>query len=169
MILPDWMLTERLAADLVVTPLAPGAIQPSSLDLRLGPKVLVATADGHEEYDLSAGPLRIYQRHFVLGATLEHIEIPPDLVGVLVGKSSRAREGIQVEAAGYVDPGWRGNLTLEIVHLSPRPAWLIEGMLIAQLRIEQLAAACRVPYGAVGRYQDSTGPVASRAVVGRAS
>ena len=169
MILPDWMLRERLAADLIVTPLAPGAIQPSSIDLRLGPKLLIATADGFDPYDLSDGPLRIYQRHFILGATLEHVEIPPDLVGVLVGKSSRAREGIQVEAAGYVDPGWRGNLTLEIVHLSPQPVFLMPGMLIAQLRIEQLAAPCRVPYGQVGRYQDSIGPVPSRAVVGRAS
>lgn len=178
MILSDHDILDRLNLggarqdELVITPLGDGAIQPSSVDLRLGPKLLIATPDGFREHHLSDdGPYRLHQHTFLLAATLEWVEIPADLVGVLVGKSSRAREGIQVEAAGYVDPGWKGNLTLEIVMLSPQPTWLLLGQRIAQIRFETLSSPCLAPYGSegVGRYQNSHGPVQSRAVVGRAS
>lgn len=159
------------AKRIVVRPLTEDAIQPSSIDLRLRSEVRFSAIDGRwrTHHLVNDGPIRMYQGAFVLGATLEWIEVPNDLVGVLVGKSSRAREGFAVEAAGYVDPGWRGNLTLELSNRSPEPLWLMPGMLIAQIRFEQLSSPCARPYGSVGlnsRYQDSEGPVASRAVVG---
>lgn len=150
---------------LVITPLGDNCVQPSSVDLRLGPKLLIATPDGFREHHLSDdGPYRLHQHTFLLAATLEWVEVPTNLVGVLVGKSSRAREGIQVEAAGYVDPGWKGNLTLEIVMLSPQPTVLTLGMRIAQIRFEPLSEPCLKPYGSdgVGHYQHSHGPVMSR-------
>lgn len=173
MILPDHELRSALnTGQIKVEPLAADAIQPSSIDLRLGPDLLIATPDGFRSHDLTTSPFHLTQGAFVLGATLEWVAVPDDLVGVLVGKSSRAREGIQIESAGYCDPGWRGNLTLEITMLAPLPdVWLMAGMLIAQIRFEVLASRCVNPYGSkgVGRYQDSHGPVESRAVVGRAS
>lgn len=175
-VLSDYDLHRRLAPGaeqrLIVEPLGTGAVQPSSIDLRLGPDLLIATPDGYRPHSLTNdGPLRLFQHAFILGATLEWIEVPDDLVGVLVGKSSRAREGLQVEAAGFVDPGWRGNLTLEIVMLSPFPTFLMAGEMIAQLHVQLLLSRCDRPYGSdgVGRYQNSTGPVESRAVIGRAS
>ncbi len=163
MILSDASIEQRLASgSLVIKPLVPGSIQPASIDLHLGAMIKIATPDGYREHDLSVhGSYRLNQPDFILGATLEWVEIPHDLVGILVGKSSRAREGIQVEAAGYVDPGWRGNLTLEIAHLSPLPAILFSGMPICQLKLERIEGTVAHPYD--GRYQDSMGPVASRA------
>lgn len=156
---------------IVVRPLAEGAIQPSSIDLRLGNEVRFATTGGgwRTHNLVEDGPIRMYQGGFVLGATLEWIEVTDTLVGVLVGKSSRAREGFVVEAAGYCDPGWRGRLTLELSNRAPEPLWLMPGMLIAQIRFEMLSSPCERPYGSPGlasRYQNSEGPVESRAVVG---
>lgn len=149
-----------------VDPLAAGAVQPSSVDLRLGPCLLLATPDGWREHSLiDNGPYPLAAHAFVLGATIERVEIPDDLVGVLVGKSSRAREGIQVEAAGYVDPGWRGHLTLEIVGFWPGVRRLAVGMPIAQLRLHRLTTPAERPYGSDGlgsHYQESTGPTPSR-------
>lgn len=169
MILSDASIEKRLlSGSLVVEPLFLGAIQPASIDLRLGNLIKIANPDGWVELDLEkTGRYRLKPLDFVLGATLEWIEIPNDLVGILVGKSSRAREGIQVEAAGYVDPGWRGNLTLEIAHLSPLPAVLFAGMPICQLRLERIDGKVEHPYN--GHYQDSMGPVVSRTVGARVS
>ena len=157
---------------LVVTPLGMGAIQPNSIDLRLGAVVKIATPDGFRDHHLSDdGPLRLGLGMFLLGATMEHVELDDTLCGFVHGKSSRAREGIQIHAAGLVDAGWRGELTLEIQMMAPLPAvWLMHGMSIAQLHVEPLSSRCARPYGSDGlgsRYQGSVGPVASRATVGR--
>jgi len=168
-ILSDIALAVRLASDLVVRPTSPTMLQPASLDLRLGPKLLVATPDGFVPHHLiDDGPFRLDHDRFVLGATLEFVAIPLDLAGMLMGKSSRAREGIQIESAGYVDPGWRGELTLEIKMMSPIPTRLVIGMPIAQLRLEELVSPALNGYGSrrvQSHYQNSSGPVPSRATV----
>ena len=169
-ILSDVDILKALAIrELVITPLGTDAIGPNSVDLRLGPDLLIATPDGFRRHHLiDDGSLRLRPGAFILGATLEHVEIGNDLTGFLAGRSSRAREGIQVEAAGLVDAGWRGQLTVEIVMLAPLPdVRLTLGMGIAQLYVHQLSSRCVRPYGEVGRYQNSRGPVEARAVVGR--
>lgn len=149
-----------------IDPLGEGAIQPNSLDLRLAPSLKIATPDGFKIHHLiDDGRLRLHQGMFILGATLEWIEIPNDHVGFLWGKSSLARKGIQVHAAGLADSGWKGDLTLEIVMLSPLPnVYLEAGMWIAQIVIEQCSSEADNPYGSngVGRYQRSHGAVESR-------
>lgn len=173
-VLSDRDLSRAIArGTLAVRPLGAKAIQPNSIDLRLDPRVLIATPDGFRPHYLTEdGPLRMERSMFVLGATLEWIEIANGLVGHLWGKSSRAREGLQIHAAGLVDSGWQGQLTLEITMLAPLPGiWLMAGMQIAQLSISQSSSDCVAPYGSagVGRYQGSQGPVESRGRIGRAS
>lgn len=172
-VLADVDLSQAIAdGRLVCEPLAEHAIQPSSIDVRLGPELLVATPDGYRLHHLiDDGPLRMHQLMFVLGSTLEWIEVAPDLMAVLAGKSSLARRGIQIESAGIVDAGWKGRLTLEIVMLSPIPTTLTCGEMVAQLYVQQMLSAAEHPYGSkgIGRYQGSTGPVESRAFIGRAS
>ena len=64
-------------------------------------------------------PIIIHPREFILGETVEYFEIPDDLVGRLEGKSSLGRLGIIIHStAGYVDPGFKGTLTLEISNLA---------------------------------------------------
>ena len=66
-------------------------------------------------------PFILHPGEFVLGSTLENIELPDDLVARLEGKSSLGRIGLVIHStAGFVDPGWKGHLTLE---LSTSPAF----------------------------------------------
>lgn len=173
MILSHLDITRWLDDGLVIRPMGHGALQPASVDLRLGAVLKIAQADGrHRIHDLTSdGPYLLPRDEFVLAATLEWVEIPAGLVGILVGKSSRAREGLAIEDAGYIDPGWRGELTMELDNRSPVPRLLMHGMYICQIRFEQVLTPATQLYGSqgVGRYQDSRGPVESRAVIGRAS
>jgi dCTP deaminase len=157
-----YILIEMQDGGLLVTPFDSEAVKPASIDLRLGRTLLIHDLNGVREHDLiNDGPFRIAQGMFVLGATLEWFEIGPHLAGELVGKSSRAREGLIVEAAGYFDPGWKGEGTLEISCRSPLPATLEMGMAICQLRIHPIEGEVLRPYGSAGlgsHYQGSRGP-----------
>lgn len=178
MILSDGTLRSR--PDIVVAPLLEDAIQPASIDIRLGSSLLwysvygpeasdvidtrevIAPTEGH---DLAARPFDLAPGRFVLGHTLEHIEVPTDLAARIEGKSSLGRLGLMIHStAGYVDPGWRGQLTLELSNVNHRRIRLYEGMKIGHLSFIQLTAPAEKPYGSAGlgsRYQDSVGPVGS--------
>ena len=85
---------------------------------------------------------------FVLGTTMESVEMPDDLVARIEGKSSLGRLGLIVHAtAGFVDPGFKGNLTLEITNLTRVPIVLWPGKPIAQLSFMALDQAAERPYG----------------------
>lgn len=139
-------------------------IQPASIDVRLGPilkSITTGTIWNLETWD----DFHLGQGEFLLGATLERIGIPPDLVGVLDGKSTLGREGLLVHCtAGYIDPGFRGTVTLELKNLGPEPILLEAGMLIGQLRLHVLSSRCERPYGSAGlgsHYQDQIEPMRS--------
>lgn len=152
-------------------------IQPTSVDLRLGDELRYLTAgqilDTRDPGEVLT-TLRSLDDHthmlnpgeFVLGATLEWIDLPTHLVGIVMGKSSLARMGLQVEASGYVDPGWKGRLTLELKNLGPGRIVLVRGMPIAQIRFDRLDQNPPLhPYGdpEIGsHYQGSQGPVGAR-------
>ena len=137
MILSDRTMREQIDRGRIrVEPLAEGAIQPSSIDLRLGSKIRVFqnnhishidlrhdTSSLTEVVDLRPGqPFFLRPLEFALGVTVEHISVPDDLVARLDGKSSLGRVGLLIHAtAGLVDPGWEGRLTLELMNLAPFP------------------------------------------------
>lgn len=154
---------------LTITPLDPSQIQPASVDLCLGPLLLIPDPHedgGYRQHDLRERSYRLYQHDFVLGATLETIGLPNTLTAVLAGKSSRAREGIQVECAGWVDPGWYGELTFEITRFRRGHVDLHLGMAIAQIVFQATLSPADRPYGhpdLKSKYQNSRGPVPSRA------
>jgi dCTP deaminase len=154
----------RLVDDgrLVVDPWDPELVQPASVDLRLGDSFRVfhnhrVTAidlrdpptNLTEEVVVAAGdPFAIHPGEFVLGRTLEYVEIPEDVVARIEGKSSLGRLGLIVHAtAGFVDPGFRGTLTLEITNLTRVPIMLYAGLLIAQLSFMALDGPAERPYG----------------------
>jgi dCTP deaminase len=84
----------------------------------------------------------IHPHEFVLGSTLEKIELPSDIAGRLEGKSSLGRLGIVIHStAGKVDPGFKGNLVLEITNIGPLPIMLYPGMRVCQLLFEQISSA----------------------------
>jgi dCTP deaminase len=100
---------------------------------------------------------------YALGVTLEHIDVPTNLKGRCVGKSTLARCGILINTTP-LEPGWRGYLTLEISNITPCPAVIFAGEGIAQLEVEHLIAPPKVDYDAKdGKYQDQgAAPVPAR-------
>lgn len=184
MILSDADILDRLAAgDLVVEPLGDvdQQVQPASVDLRLGERFLEfqrtnipcihpteadevgeyvteTTVDEGDEFILHPGD-------FVLGTTTERVEIPDDLVAHVEGRSSLGRLAIVVHAtAGLCDPGYQGQITLELSNLGTAPVALSPGMRVSQLTFTELKSPADRPYGAErgSKYQDQDGPQASR-------
>ncbi len=137
MVLSDHSIQEALdSGRLVVDPMGENAIQPASLDIRLDAHFRVfrnhrqAYIDIREEMEELTEPQSIepdepfvlHPGEFVLGSTVERVELAYDLVARVEGKSSLGRLGLLVHAtAGFVDPGWKGNLTLELSNVSTLP------------------------------------------------
>jgi dCTP deaminase len=108
----------------------------------------------------------LHPGEFVLGSTSEYVSLPDDLVARLEGKSSLGRLGLLIHStAGYVDPGFRGHLTLELSNVANLPITIYPGMKIGQISFFQLTSAAENPYGAGplrSKYQDQRGPTPSR-------
>ncbi len=145
-----------------IDPWDAGMVQPASVDLRLGPSFRVFHNFRVESIDLAEPPTNltehvqvgpdesfvIHPGEFVLGRTEEWVELPDDLVARIEGKSSLGRLGLIVHAtAGFVDPGFKGTLTLEITNLTRVPIVLWPGKPIAQLSFMTLDRPAEKPYG----------------------
>src|ERR1700710_768664 len=115
------------AGEIVISPWDPLLVQPASVDLRLGTSFRVFHNHRIQVIDLADPPTGltekvevsddepfvIHPNEFVLGRTAEHVELPDDVVARIEGKSSLGRLGLIVHAtAGFIDPGWKGKLTL---------------------------------------------------------
>lgn len=151
--------------------------QPASVDLRLGSELLVAQSgtvylgaekdprsikcqyekvllrDG-EYFELSQGML-------VVGTTSEYIAIPPYMVGYVEGKSSLGRLGVNVHVtARFLDPGFHGNITLEIGVIGPFKVNVTPGISICQVAFAYLSSPAQRPYGHLSlksKYQGQVG------------
>jgi dCTP deaminase len=89
----------------------------------------------------------IHPGEFVLGVTVESIELPDDIAGRLEGRSSLGRLGIVVHStAGHFDAGWSGNIVLEISNLGVIPVLLYPGMRFCQMVFETLTSPAEVLY-----------------------
>lgn len=167
MILSDRDLRQRLCdRSIVVEPLADLELQlqPASIDLRLGSQFRRAVAGEVEEVnegaDFVLGP-----GEFALGTTLERVRVPPNLVARVEGRSSIGRLAILVHAtAGFIDPGFEGEITLELANLGPTPASLRVGSRICQIVFHVLTSPAERPYGPArgSKYSGQTGPTPSR-------
>ncbi len=137
-------------------------VQPASVDLRLGDSFRVFHNHRLTAIDLRDPPVGmteqikigpeepfvIHPGEFCLGRTLEHVELPDDIVARIEGKSSLGRLGLIVHAtAGFCDPGWKGTLTLELNNLTRVPIRLYAGLPIAQLSFMTLDRPALTPYG----------------------
>ena len=180
-VLSDRSITEALATGrLTVDPIGENAVQPASLDIRLDRFFRVfrnhrdAYIDIREPAEnLTEGieiaedePFVLHPGEFVLGSTVERVTLATDLVARVEGKSSLGRLGLLVHAtAGFVDPGWDGQLTLELSNVSTLPIRLYYQMKIGQLSFQNLTTEADRPYGhpdLKSRYQGQTLPTASR-------
>jgi dCTP deaminase len=161
-ILVDHEIREEIASGkLILDPFDDALIQPNSYDVRLARNFSwhepsAAVIDPYDSESVLTGLVHVEQDdieiapgHFILGATLEKICLPRDIVGQLTGKSSLARLGVMVHVtAGFIDAGFShppAQITLEIVNVGNRPVRLHAGMPIGQMVFTR-TAECAVAY-----------------------
>lgn len=181
MILSDRTIREELVAGrVVIDPLGPDAVQPSSVDLRVDryfrlfrnhTMAVIDVAEEQEELTELVEvdedvPLVLHPGEFVLGSTLERVALPDDLVGRLEGKSSLGRLGLLIHStAGFVDAGWDGHLTLELSNVASLPIRVYPRMKIGQISFLRMTTPAERPYGSAtmgSKYQHQRGPTPSR-------
>jgi dCTP deaminase len=167
------------AGRIVIDPFHADAVQPSSVDLHLDRRFRVFRTNRYPFIDVrneqpgltelveitGDEPFVLHPGEFVLGSTFERVALPDDLVARLEGKSSLGRLGLLIHStAGYVDPGWDGNLTLELSNVANLPIMLYDGMKIGQISFQRLSSPVEVPYGdeRIGsKYRGQRDPTAS--------
>jgi dCTP deaminase len=141
MILSAIEITRRLnEGDLVIRPYADESQQPASYDLRAG-----------EDYVLEQGRCTLVH-------TLEWVELPADIAATMRCRSSFGRRGVLL-GGGFVDPGFRGQLTLCLVNMGDEEVLLFEGERAVQLIMHEVRNGVHLYEG---RYQDSEGSVEAR-------
>lgn len=179
-VLSDRDIATALSAGHVkVEPYDPADLQPSSIDLHLDRSFRVFRNNRYPFIDVRASqpdltemlnvaddePFVLHPGEFVLGQTIEWVELPDDLVARLEGKSSLGRLGLLIHStAGYVDPGWKGKLTLELSNVANLPIALYFGMKIGQISFFEMSSPVDRPYGSAGlgsKYQGQSEPTAS--------
>ncbi len=166
MILADRSIKEKLrSGEISIEPFSDEFLQPASYDLHLDKNILLFNTDKHDSIDVK-NPVEdlmikvemseqegflIKPSQFILANAVEITGVDARHVGRLEGKSSLARMGLIIHVtAGFLDPGNKLRLTLEIVNLSPLPIRIYPGMKIAQLAFEELDKNCERPYGSTG-------------------
>lgn len=159
-------------------------LQPASFDFRLMDKLFIAKKPiggiglivdpldqasinrAYEEYHFydsdSAGHYWMIEPDaFLIGSTIEYLNVPNDLVCEADGRSSIGRLGLTIhQTAGFVDPGFKGRVTLEIKNESPHYLKIRPGMRIGQFVFMRMSQVANPPYN--GRYQNQEMPEISR-------
>lgn len=171
MILSDRTLKDLITKnELVVEPLHPDAIQPASVDFRLGRHYLVIdennmgvlTLDSKISYrEIDGQSITIPPHSFLLATTEEYIKLPQYLTAFVEGRSSIGRMGLFIQNAGWVDPGFEGRITLELYNANSLPIKLDAGRRICQLVFCKMDQAAERPYR--GKYQGQKSTLGSMA------
>lgn len=166
-----------------VSPFTPEHVQPASLDLTLGSSFWIQRLGNREivdPWDADHDPAKFGYRvevrpedngfvlepmHFVLGTTVESIKLPADILARVDGRSSIGRLGIMVHStAGFIDPGFEGQITLELSNVSRYPVRLYPGKRICQICFTRMEVPAERPYGPArnSKYQGQVGPQPSQ-------
>ncbi|MBR7007693.1 MAG: dCTP deaminase [Ruminococcus sp.] len=170
MILSDRTIRDMIAEkNLKITPLCEEQIQPASVDIRLGNTFSIVddtpsgiiTLDSEIKYKtITADKYLILPGQFVLATTMEFFELPDDLTAFVEGRSSLGRMGLFIQNAGWVDPGFKGEITLELFNANRCAIELAAGRRVGQLVFAKMDRAAQDPYN--GKYQGQTGATGSR-------
>ncbi|MDD4381927.1 MAG: dCTP deaminase [Candidatus Dojkabacteria bacterium] len=163
MILSDKSIKEKIkTGKIYIEPFDENCLQSATYDLHLDNHFLIFNTENHSLIDVKK-PIDDFMKEIVVDDKEGYIVHPGDFVlanvkevtgvddchvGRLEGKSSLARMGLVIHTtAGFLDPGNRLRLTLEMVNLSPLPIKLYPGMKIGQIAFESLDQKCDRPYG----------------------
>jgi dCTP deaminase len=151
----------------LIAPFAWDQLNPASYDVLLGGTILVepevpSSSRVWRQVDISRAPYRLKPGQFILASTVEYIHLPDDVEATFCLKSSRGRDGFDHALAGFCDPGFRGQVTLELKNANQYHKLMIQaGMRIGQLRFARLEDIPARGYDQTGRYNGQIGPTAA--------
>lgn len=170
MILSDKTIIEmRKQGTLSIEPLLNEQIQPASVDIRLGNTfgIVEDTAGGIITMDrkityktIETDKYLLLPGQFVLATTIEYIRLPDNLTAFVEGRSSLGRMGLFIQNAGWVDPGFEGEITLELFNANRCAIELQSGRRVGQLVFAEMDGNALNPYN--GKYQGQTGATGSK-------
>ena len=161
----QYMEEKRLA----IEPLDDMQIQPGSVDLRLGDHYLKIAEHKIANLELTSKPVYdeiiqeevvIPAQSFLLATTREYVKLPDDLTAFVEGRSSIGRLGLFIQNSGWVDPGFEGEITIELYNANSLPIKLVSGVRICQLVFAKLDQVAANPYR--GKYQGQRKATGSR-------
>ena len=170
MILSDKTIMKMLEeGTLEISPITQQQIQPASVDVRLGDTFSVVE-------DSSTGIINLEEKikyktiqtdtyvllpgQFVLATTMEYFALPNNLTAFVEGRSSLGRMGLFIQNAGWVDPGFKGEITLELYNANRCAIELKAGRRVGQLVFAKMDDKAINPYN--GKYQGQRGATGSR-------
>ncbi|MBE8222097.1 MAG: dCTP deaminase [Bdellovibrionales bacterium] len=148
---------------ITINPLGPNALQPASIDLRLGSHFLslddscteyLSLDKGVEYKEYNQKEIILPAKSFLLATTLESVKIPSDITAFVEGRSSIGRMGLFIQNAGLVDAGFNGQITLELFNSNSVPIKLQAGRRICQLVFFNMDKETKFPYN--GKYQNQS-------------
>ncbi len=170
MILSDITIKKMLHnKELIIEPLEIDQIQPASVDIRLGntfsmvedSSLGIINLEEETKYKTIVSDTYILlPNQFVLATTMEYFDVPDDLTAFVEGRSSLGRMGLFIQNAGWVDPGFKGEITLELYNANRCAIELKAGRRVGQLVFAKMDQAAQNPYR--GKYQGQRGATGSR-------
>lgn len=178
MILVDKQIIKKVSSGkLEIEPFRVDRVQPNSYDVSLSQNFVYIGYDCNDvldvkdknTYDCGTVCVRrcsiiLNPGEFVLGETVEKVQLPDNIVASIEGKSSLARLGLQIhQTGGWIDAGFSGTITLELYNANPRPIKLYAGMPIGQLVFFK-TKHCAIPYSQMphAKYYQQTGATTSK-------
>jgi len=171
MILSDHSIQSLLKnKELEISHLSPSSIQSASVDLCLGSQfailkywedmsILNFNSDPRY-FKVETDEFVVPAKSFVLGTTKETIKLPASTTAFLEGRSSIGRMGLFIQNAGWIAPGFKGQIVLELFNANTMPIRLKANHRICQIVLCQMDQAPQSIYQ--GKYQNQRGVMGSQ-------
>lgn len=170
MTLSDGAIKKAIAdGELAVEPFIEEHLQPASLDLTIDNNFLIVDSaqmtnismDEPIKYrEIVADEITIPANSFILATTREVIKLGPNICAFVEGRSSIGRMGLFVQNAGWIDPGFEGQITLELYNANQLPITVKAGRRVGQFVFARTEGTVEKPYG--GKYKGQMGTTGSR-------
>lgn len=169
MIISDKTIRDLLiSGELGIDPIEEIQIQPASVDIRLGKSFSIIKTGNNvlkmdapvEYHAITSETFLLLPKQFVLATTMEYFRLPDNLTAFVEGRSSIGRLGLFIQNAGWVDPGFEGEITLELFNATDHAIELFAGRRVGQLVFAQLDYSAESPYR--GKYQGQRNATGSR-------
>ncbi len=160
------MLREKT---LLIEPIEEEQVQPASVDIRLGdtfsivedsPDGIITLQNEIRYKTIQTDKYLLLPGQFVLATTLEYFALPNNITAFVEGRSSLGRMGLFIQNAGWVDPGFEGEITLELFNANRCAIELQSGRRVGQLVFAQMDDTALNPYH--GKYQGQKGATGSK-------